>query len=91
MLAELSLLLCLRFTLALCCWLIGCLAARGATSRGAEAVSSREAPAACADAATDRCLSPTWDDAPLGRRVRVPERPDVWLDEADDAASCVGE
>lgn len=75
-LAELSLLLCLRFTLVLCCWLTGCLAVRSATSRGAETRSSREAPAAWTGAAMDMCLPSPWDDVPLGRRTRIPE----WLD-----------
>lgn len=75
-LAEPVLLLCLRFTLVLCCWLVGCLAARTAPSRGAETTSSREAPAAWTGPATDMCLPSPWDDVPLGRRTRVLE----WLD-----------
>lgn len=55
-LAELGLLLCLRFTLLLCCWLANCLAARCATSLGAEAWSLREAPAAWEG--LGMCLSP---------------------------------
>lgn len=75
-LAEPGLLLCLRLTLVLCCWLAGCLAVRNATSRGAETRSSRVAPAEWTATALDMCLSSPWDGVALGRRTRIPE----WLD-----------